>query len=194
MARRELDSRQVTLRENVVLAAVALERRKREVEEELREIRERGSSGAREKLDRAILAAVDGGVPKSHLTTPEVLGTTNPYAVRDAIERVNGTAPAAAPVVRAIPRFTKLENGDIAITYQSFATTSRDPNYPEILAGTVRADDAAISGWEVIEDPTDHGNPDDVLSFVPGILRWEMDRGTAPGSLAAELTEWSENA
>lgn len=189
MAQKKLDAAQLVAKEGVALAVEAKRRRKAELAAEFKIIQAREMEIVNSKVDEAIVRAVDLGVPKSHLTTYEVIGSVNPHVVNNAIARVRDGKEQAAEV--EVTRFTWLDEakGIVQVSYRNFPTTSKDPAYPEVLRGKVRRI-ASGYGWAIVED---EGDTTTEFGVIPGALTWELERTSDHDNIGIMLTEWESH-
>lgn len=131
--------------------------------------------------DRAVVRAIALGVPKSHLTTIDILGTAKDgvnrilRAMRERGEKVDLTI-AAAPSLRWIDETQTVAH----VSLPGFPTTSNADDYPDPLVGVVRRAPGTDAGWAVDVDPTDVGGAN-------GHLRWEMALPLSTNHVAIHL-------
>lgn len=118
----------------------------------------------------------------------EGLGTTDRATVRrwlDRTERLQYVTAGESPS----DVFSYTPERHVRVSYRNFPTTSMARDYPEVLTGVVRRDDAGA--WVVVEDP---GTVDTEMGPLVGHLTWEIETvsPTTPNSLHSFLDTWIE--
>lgn len=125
---------------------------------------DRRAQTEKSKLETALRAALEAGIPKRMIQTPEILGSTSQAKVAKLLG-----APTSKRGAAAVPMFTWLDDETARVVIPSFDTLSAATDYPDQLAGVVRRDLTMPGGWAALTDESDEGN-------LPGHLRWELDQ------------------
>lgn len=137
---------------------------------------DRRAAHEKSQLIAALERALEQGVTRGMLQTPEVLGSTD----QAKVNRILGTAPRRKRRDGSVPMFTWLDEDTARVVIPEFATTSVADDYPEVLAGVVKRDHTMPGGWAALTDESDEGE-------MPGHLKWELNQEPSPRHIGTLL-------